>query len=151
MPPNWCSRPTTLAGLCIDRPQYSNLESICIKIIYPMEDTPHQGELHHRAFPPCSGASATLRAVPELVLLRHGQSTWNAENLFTGWVDVDLSPAGEAEARAAGELLAVEAVRRLGRQQLSGRPGFGLARRGQVDVDPAGEQVLGVPGRLPVA
>jgi 2,3-bisphosphoglycerate-dependent phosphoglycerate mutase len=40
-----------------------------------------------------------------LVLLRHGQSTWNQENLFTGWVDVDLTPAGEAEARAAGELL----------------------------------------------
>ena len=33
------------------------------------------------------------------MLLRHGQSTWNAENLFTGWVDVDLTPKGEAEAR----------------------------------------------------
>ena len=43
--------------------------------------------------------------------IRHGQSTWNAENLFTGWVDVDLTPAGEAEARAGGELLA-EAARR---------------------------------------
>jgi 2,3-bisphosphoglycerate-dependent phosphoglycerate mutase len=43
--------------------------------------------------------------VLELVLLRHGQSTWNAENLFTGWVDVDLTPAGEAEATAGGELL----------------------------------------------
>ena len=42
----------------------------------------------------------------DLVLIRHGQSTWNAENLFTGWVDVDLTPAGEAEARAGGELLA---------------------------------------------
>ncbi len=42
----------------------------------------------------------------DLVLLRHGQSTWNAENLFTGWVDVDLTPAGEAEARAGGLLLA---------------------------------------------
>ncbi len=45
----------------------------------------------------------------DLVLIRHGQSTWNAENLFTGWVDVDLTPAGEAEARAGGELLAAEA------------------------------------------
>ncbi|HEY1826850.1 MAG TPA: 2,3-diphosphoglycerate-dependent phosphoglycerate mutase [Acidimicrobiales bacterium] len=45
----------------------------------------------------------------DLVLLRHGQSTWNAENLFTGWVDVDLTEAGEAEARAGGELLAAEA------------------------------------------
>ncbi|HKS48388.1 MAG TPA: phosphoglyceromutase [Amycolatopsis sp.] len=41
-----------------------------------------------------------------LVLLRHGQSTWNAENLFTGWVDVPLSEQGEAEARRGGELLA---------------------------------------------
>ncbi len=44
----------------------------------------------------------------DLVLIRHGQSTWNAENLFTGWVDVDLTPAGEAEARAGGELLAAD-------------------------------------------
>ncbi|HEX3332832.1 MAG TPA: 2,3-bisphosphoglycerate-dependent phosphoglycerate mutase [Acidimicrobiales bacterium] len=42
----------------------------------------------------------------DLVLLRHGQSTWNAENLFTGWVDVDLTPAGETEAKAGGLLLA---------------------------------------------
>jgi 2,3-bisphosphoglycerate-dependent phosphoglycerate mutase len=40
-----------------------------------------------------------------LVLLRHGQSTWNLENKFTGWVDVDLTPAGEAEARRGGVLL----------------------------------------------
>lgn len=37
-----------------------------------------------------------------LVLLRHGQSAWNKENRFTGFTDVDLSPEGEAEARAAG-------------------------------------------------
>jgi 2,3-bisphosphoglycerate-dependent phosphoglycerate mutase len=41
-----------------------------------------------------------------LVLLRHGESTWNAENLFTGWVDVPLSEKGQAEARRGGELLA---------------------------------------------
>jgi 2,3-bisphosphoglycerate-dependent phosphoglycerate mutase len=40
-----------------------------------------------------------------LVLLRHGESTWNAQNLFTGWVDVDLSEKGEAEARRGGELI----------------------------------------------
>lgn len=40
-----------------------------------------------------------------LVLLRHGQSTWNAENKFTGWVDVPLSERGVEEARHAGELL----------------------------------------------
>jgi 2,3-bisphosphoglycerate-dependent phosphoglycerate mutase len=46
--------------------------------------------------------------VPDLVLLRHGQSTWNAEGLFTGWVDVDLTPEGETEARDAGRLLVAE-------------------------------------------
>jgi 2,3-bisphosphoglycerate-dependent phosphoglycerate mutase len=43
-----------------------------------------------------------------LILLRHGQSYWNAENRFTGWADIDLSPTGEAEARSAGELLGSE-------------------------------------------
>ena len=43
--------------------------------------------------------------MPTLVLLRHGQSQWNLENRFTGWWDVDLSPAGVDEARAAGTLL----------------------------------------------
>jgi len=41
-----------------------------------------------------------------LILLRHGQSTWNQENRFTGWYDCDLSEQGEREARAAGGLLA---------------------------------------------
>ncbi len=41
-----------------------------------------------------------------LVLLRHGQSTWNAENLFTGWWDADLSEKGREEAAAAGALMA---------------------------------------------
>jgi 2,3-bisphosphoglycerate-dependent phosphoglycerate mutase len=40
-----------------------------------------------------------------LVLLRHGQSQWNLENRFTGFKDVDLSPQGEQEAKAAGEML----------------------------------------------
>jgi 2,3-bisphosphoglycerate-dependent phosphoglycerate mutase len=48
--------------------------------------------------------------VLDLVLLRHGQSTWNAENRFTGWVDVALTPAGETEARAGGDLLAEAAA-----------------------------------------
>ncbi|WP_280517302.1 phosphoglyceromutase [Catellatospora sp. TT07R-123] len=43
--------------------------------------------------------------VGTLVLLRHGYSEWNAKNLFTGWVDVDLNAQGEAEARRGGELL----------------------------------------------
>jgi 2,3-bisphosphoglycerate-dependent phosphoglycerate mutase len=40
-----------------------------------------------------------------LVLLRHGESTWNKENRFTGWTDVDLSERGAAEAREAGRLM----------------------------------------------
>jgi 2,3-bisphosphoglycerate-dependent phosphoglycerate mutase len=43
--------------------------------------------------------------MPRLVLLRHGQSTWNQENRFTGWTDVDLTDQGRAEARTAGHLL----------------------------------------------
>jgi len=45
-----------------------------------------------------------------LVLLRHGESTWNALNQFTGWVDVDLSEKGVAEAVRGGELLAESGV-----------------------------------------
>src|SRR5687767_4350981 len=41
-----------------------------------------------------------------LVLLRHGQSTWNNENRFTGWTDVDLTDKGRDEAREAGRLMA---------------------------------------------
>jgi 2,3-bisphosphoglycerate-dependent phosphoglycerate mutase len=51
---------------------------------------------------------STLEDVPDLVLIRHGESTWNALNLFTGWTDVDLTAKGEAEARQAGALLAAE-------------------------------------------
>jgi 2,3-bisphosphoglycerate-dependent phosphoglycerate mutase len=43
--------------------------------------------------------------MPALVLVRHGQSLWNLENRFTGWVDVPLTEKGIAEARRAGELL----------------------------------------------
>ena len=48
--------------------------------------------------------------MPTLVLLRHGQSQWNLENRFTGWVDVDLTGDGEAEARRGGELMAAEGL-----------------------------------------
>ena len=44
-------------------------------------------------------------SIGKLILLRHGQSEWNAKNLFTCWVDVALSSQGEAEAKRAGELL----------------------------------------------
>jgi 2,3-bisphosphoglycerate-dependent phosphoglycerate mutase len=43
--------------------------------------------------------------MPTLVLLRHGESTWNRENRFTGWTDVDLSDRGREEARQSGQLL----------------------------------------------
>ena len=42
----------------------------------------------------------------KLILLRHGESEWNAKNLFTGWVDVRLSASGETEAKRGGALLA---------------------------------------------
>lgn len=41
--------------------------------------------------------------MPQLVLIRHGQSMWNLENKFTGWIDIPLSPQGKEEARKAGE------------------------------------------------
>ena len=44
--------------------------------------------------------------MPTLILLRHGQSQWNLEDRFTGWVDVDLTVEGEAQARRGGELMA---------------------------------------------
>jgi len=46
-----------------------------------------------------------LIAMPKLVLIRHGQSLWNLENRFTGWVDVPLTEQGEKEAIRAGEIL----------------------------------------------
>ena len=47
----------------------------------------------------------------KLVLLRHGQSEWNMQNRFTGWVDVDLTEKGIAEAKLGGELLAAQGIR----------------------------------------
>ena len=46
----------------------------------------------------------------KLLLVRHGQSIWNLENLFTGWTDVDLSPQGVDEARQAGREIAREGL-----------------------------------------
>eukprot|EP00518_Triparma_eleuthera_P004419 CAMPEP_0182463846 /NCGR_PEP_ID=MMETSP1319-20130603/8016_1 /TAXON_ID=172717 /ORGANISM="Bolidomonas pacifica, Strain RCC208" /LENGTH=301 /DNA_ID=CAMNT_0024663435 /DNA_START=14 /DNA_END=919 /DNA_ORIENTATION=+ len=45
-----------------------------------------------------------------LVLVRHGESTWNLENKFTGWVDVPLSPKGHEEVKAAGQLIKAEGI-----------------------------------------
>lgn len=51
-----------------------------------------------------------MKSVFTLVLLRHGQSVYNQEHRFTGWTDVGLSPAGEQEARRAGQLLQSEGL-----------------------------------------
>ncbi len=51
-------------------------------------------------------SSVSSSAPATLILLRHGESQWNALNLFTGWVDVDLTDKGRAEAQRAGELIA---------------------------------------------
>ena len=48
--------------------------------------------------------------MPYLALVRHGQSAWNLQNRFTGWVDVDLTEEGEAQARSSGRLLKAEAI-----------------------------------------
>jgi 2,3-bisphosphoglycerate-dependent phosphoglycerate mutase len=48
---------------------------------------------------------ATYKKLGTLILLRHGQSTWNLENLFTGWHDVPLSELGAVEAKEAGRLM----------------------------------------------
>lgn len=48
--------------------------------------------------------------MPTLILLRHGQSRWNLEDRFTGWVDVDLTPEGEAQAIKGGELIKAAGV-----------------------------------------
>lgn len=60
-------------------------------------ETVGQAGRHRSRYPEC---------MADLVLLRHGQSEWNARNLFTGWTDVGLSETGEEEARRAGALLA---------------------------------------------
>ena len=46
----------------------------------------------------------------KLILLRHGQSTWNLENRFTGWIDVPLTPQGEAEATEAGNKIKIAGI-----------------------------------------
>ncbi len=50
-------------------------------------------------------------AMPKLILIRHGESTWNRDNLFTGWTDVDLTDAGRRQAADAAKALKAEALR----------------------------------------
>ena len=53
----------------------------------------------------CKTENYRIQAMYKLVLIRHGESTWNLENRFTGWTDVPLTPTGVAQARQAGQLL----------------------------------------------
>ena len=48
--------------------------------------------------------------MPYLAMIRHGESDWNRENRFTGWVDVDLSETGVAQAERGGDLLRAEGI-----------------------------------------
>ena len=81
----------------------------------------------------------------KLVLLRHGESIWNKDNLFTGWADVDLSDQGKIEASRAGELLKVRGV--LFRRRLLFRPEAGNSNAldylgcARFNVDPCGTLV----------
>jgi len=69
------------------------------------------GNSFGRAFPgPPIRVGQTGTMTSTLVLLRHGQSTWNLENLFTGWYDADLTDQGRAEASAAGPAMASAGV-----------------------------------------
>ena len=99
-----------------------------------------------------------------LVLLRHGESEWNAKNLFTGWVDVPLNEKGRQEAVRGGErelrrrdrALEHRGVDDVGQQvvlgeQLSAACGLGAADVGERDVDPPGEEIGLVPLALAVA
>jgi len=76
-----------------------------------------------------------------LILLRHGNSVWNQENLFTGWVDVDLSDLGRQEAKRAGELLAESGLKpdllytsRLKRAINTAHSALNAAERSWIDV-----------------
>jgi len=72
--------------------------------------TPHHGSFVGKSIVTTNNnritsSSSQLCMAYTLVLIRHGESTWNSENKFTGWADVPLSEKGEGEARAGGKLL----------------------------------------------
>src|SRR5258705_3393145 len=72
------------------------------------------GDQSVASFGPADKSAVTClkepKPLPTLILLRHGQSQWNLEDRFTGWVDVDLTPEGEAQARKGGELIKAEGL-----------------------------------------
>lgn len=57
-----------------------------------------------------SGYDRIMNQTYSLVLLRHGQSVWNLENVFTGWTDVSLTPKGEVEAATAGDVMKADGL-----------------------------------------
>src|SRR5512143_1648955 len=69
---------------------------------------PHNSDSDRDATRRRAGWPIRGEPMTKIVLLRHGESIWNKENLFTGWTDVDLSEQGRAEAKRAGELLKAE-------------------------------------------
>ena len=67
----------------------------------------------------------------KLILIRHGQSTWNAENRFTGWVDVDLSDKGVEEAEKSGQIIKDLNIKKMilvsrSKKKIIGLDGYGI-------------------------
>ena len=85
------------------------------------------------------------RVMKKLVLIRHGESTWNKENRFTGWTDVDLSEKGVEEATAGGRALRDEGLRVRRRLHLRAEAGhqdaLDCARTDGPDVDPGAQHL----------
>jgi len=79
--------------------------------------------------------------MPYLALVRHGQSQWNLDNRFTGWVDVNLTAEGEAQARRSGELLKASGV---GFDKLYTSVQTRAIRTGQIAIEAMGEAWLPV-------
>ena len=98
--------PTTHADQCTNLSPYLSRKYLRYVTDRPRLSKPleFQGFWRGGAEPPPAGARYA-ETVSDLILLRHGQSSWNELNLFTGWTDVDLTPLGEDEAAQAGRLL----------------------------------------------
>jgi len=83
--------------------------------------------------------------MPHLILLRHGQSQWNLENRFTGWIDIDLSSLGEEEARNAGRKLRGVPIDRVYTSVLTRAirtATLALEEAGRNDLEPIRDQAL---------
>jgi len=85
-------------GFCGFRPFFLTLEYYC---------TQQNKRNKHKSF---LGATQQAADKHTLVLVRHGESTWNLENKFTGWYDCPLSPKGHEEVKEAGQLIKKEGI-----------------------------------------